>query len=319
MEIKTAAVIGMGAVGSVYAKRLFDQYGDRFFAIASGARAQRLRHDGVMLNGETFFPLIREPVEAGEPAGLLLVCVKNYQLETAIREMRPFVGRNTLVLPLLNGVTATELLCAAFPQAIVFCGLAMALDAVRTEKGVIHSSDGEIHFGMENTMRFLPQVSAADRFLSGAGLQTHVYPHMQRAVWKKWMLNVGLNQISALTGATYGDFTRLPEVMELAKSAMREVVHLAQAARIELGYEEIETIPPIVATLLPEGKTSMLQDVEAGRHTEVESFAGTVLALGRRYGVDTPVNALLYRLLLAKEQIHQAQAGSRAETHDALS
>lgn len=308
MEIKTAAVIGMGAVGSVYAKRLFDRYGDRFFAIAGSARAQRLRHSGVTLDGETFSPQVREPGEAAEPADLLLVCVKNYQLEAAIGEMRPFVGGGTLILPLLNGVTATARLRAACPEATVFCGLAMALDAVRTEGGVEHSSDGEIHFGMEDTIHFLPQVTAADQFLCGAGLQTHVFPHMQHAVWKKWMLNVGLNQISALTGASYGDFTRLPEVMELAKAAMREVVQLAQAAQIELSDADIESIPPIVATLLPEGKTSMLQDMEAGRRTEVESFAGTVLELGRRYGVDTPVNALLYRLLTAKEAVSRANA-----------
>lgn len=307
MEIKTAAVIGMGAVGSVYAKRLFDRYGKRFYAIAGGARAQRLRLTGVTLDGETFFPLVREPEGQDAPADLLLVCVKNYQLEAAIEEMRPFVGNQTLVLPLLNGVTATDRLRAAFPEATVFCGLAMALDAVRTRDGVVHSSDGEIHFGMEDTMRFLPQATAANQFLCGAGLQTHVYPHMQRAVWKKWMLNVGLNQVSALTGAAYGDFIRLPDVMGLANSAMREVVSLAQAAKVELNDADIEAIPPIVARLLPAGKTSMLQDMEAGRRTEVESFSGTVLALGRRYGVDTPVNALLYRLLTAKEAVGRTE------------
>ena len=187
----------------------------------------------------------------------------------------------------------------------VLCGLAMALDAVRTESSVVHSSDGEIQFGMEDTVCYLPQVTAVDQFLCNAGIQTHVFPHMQSAMWKKWMLNVGLNQISALTGATYGDFTRLPEVMELAKSAMREVVHIAQAASVALSYEDIETIPSIVATLLPDGKTSMLQDIEAGRRTELESFAGTVLELGRQYGVDTPINHMLYRLIRAKEQITQ--------------
>lgn len=86
---------------------------------------------------------------------------------------------------------------------------------------------------------------------------------------------------------------------------MREVVHIAQAASVALSYEDIETIPSIVATLLPDGKTSMLQDIEAGRRTELESFAGTVLELGRQYGVDTPINHMLYRLIRAKEQITQ--------------
>lgn len=305
VEIKTAAAIGMGAVGTVYAKRLYDQYGSHFFAIADHERAERLRSSGVTLDGEAFFPQICEPEQADDAVDLILICVKNDQLEPAIASIRPFVERHTILLPLLNGVTATQRLRAAFPENTVLCGLAMALDAVRTESSVVHSSDGEIQFGMEDTVCYLPQVTAVDQFLCNAGIQTHVFPHMQSAMWKKWMLNVGLNQISALTGATYGDFTRLPEVMELAKSAMREVVHIAQAASVALSYEDIETIPSIVATLLPDGKTSMLQDIEAGRRTELESFAGTVLELGRQYGVDTPINHMLYRLIRAKEQITQ--------------
>jgi 2-dehydropantoate 2-reductase len=265
VEIKTAAAIGMGAVGTVYAKRLYDQYGSHFFAIADHERAERLRSSGVTLDGEAFFPQICEPEQADGAVDLILICVKNDQLEPAIASIRPFVERHTILLPLLNGVTATQRLRAAFPENTVLCGLAMALDAVRTESSVVHSSDGEIQFGMEDTVCYLPQVTAVDQFLCNAGIQTHVFPHMQSAMWKKWMLNVGLNQISALTGATYGDFTRLPEVMELAKSAMREVVHIAQAASVALSYEDIETIPSIVATLLPDGKTSMLQDIEAGR------------------------------------------------------
>jgi len=307
VEIKTAAMIGMGAVGAVYAKRLHHQYDAHFFAIADHERAKRLRRNGVTLDGEAFFPRICEPEQADSAADLILICVKNDQLETAIASIRPFVERHTILLPLLNGVTATQRLRAAFPENTVLCGLAMALDAVRTESGVVHSSDGEIHFGMEDTVCYLPQVTAVDQFLCNAGIQTHVFPHMQNAVWKKWMLNVGLNQISALTGATYGDFTRLPEVMELAKSAMREVVHLSQATGVELSYEDMEAIPPIVATLLPEGKTSMLQDIEAGRRTELESFAGAVLELGRQYGVDTPFNQMLYRLIRAKEQVAQGK------------
>ena len=97
---------------------------------------------------------------------------------------------------------------------------------------------------MEDTVCYLPQVTAVDQFLCNAGIQTHVFPHMQSAMWKKWMLNVGLNQISALTGATYGDFTRLPEVMELAKSAMREVVHIAQAASVHYPMRILKRFRP---------------------------------------------------------------------------
>ena len=123
MEIKTAAAIGMGAVGTVYAKRLYDQYGSHFFAIADHERAERLRSSGVTLDGEAFFPQICEPEQADGAVDLILICVKNDQLEPAIASIRPFVERHTILLPLLNGVTATQRLRAAFPENTVLCGL----------------------------------------------------------------------------------------------------------------------------------------------------------------------------------------------------
>ena len=108
VEIKTAAAIGMGAVGTVYAKRLYDQYGSHFFAIADHERAERLRSSGVTLDGEAFFPQICEPEQADGAVDLILICVKNDQLEPAIASIRPFVERHTILLPLLNGVTATQ-------------------------------------------------------------------------------------------------------------------------------------------------------------------------------------------------------------------
>lgn len=123
MEIKTAAMIGMGAVGTVYAKRLHHQYGAHFFAIADHERAKRLRRNGVTLDGEAFFPRICEPEQADSAADLILICVKNDQLETAIASIRPFVERHTILLPLLNGVTATQRLRAAFPETQCSAGL----------------------------------------------------------------------------------------------------------------------------------------------------------------------------------------------------
>ena len=155
-----------------------------FFAIADHERAERLRSSGVTLDGEAFFPQICEPEQADGAVDLILICVKNDQLEPAIASIRPFVERHTILLPLLNGVTATQRLRAAFPENTVLCGLAMALDAVRTESSVVHSSDGEIQFGMEDTVCYLPQVTAVDQFLCNAGIQTHVFPHMQSAMWK---------------------------------------------------------------------------------------------------------------------------------------
>lgn len=97
-------------------------------------------------------------------------------------------------------------------------------------------------------------------------------------------------------------FHSLAEARELMESAMQEVILLAEARNIDLTEKDIKEWHAFLSTLAPTGKTSMLQDVEAGRKTEVEIFSGKVVSLGKACGVPTPVNETLYRILKVTEQ-----------------
>lgn len=103
------------------------------------------------------------------------------------------------------------------------------------------------------------------------------------------MMNVGVNQISAILKAPYGVFQRVPEARELLVMASREVLKLSEKVGINLTEDDLQNYMEIINNLAPEGKSSMLQDVEADRKTEVEIFAGTVVELGRQYGIETPI------------------------------
>ena len=116
------------------------------------------------------------------------------------------------------------------------------------------------------------------------------------------MLNVGVNPTSAIMGAPYGVFQKNPEARQCVRMACREVLDIARQAGILLAEQDIDAIFPIIDRLSPEKKTSMLQDVEAGRKTEIEMFAGTVVEQGRHYGIATPVNELLLNMVLTIER-----------------
>lgn len=116
------------------------------------------------------------------------------------------------------------------------------------------------------------------------------------------MLNVGINQVSAVLRAPYGRFARPGYTRDLMADASREVIKIAQKAGIELSEDDIAKSIEIISTLSPDGKTSMFQDVEAGRKTEVEIFSGAVRELGKKYNVPTPVNDMLFRLIRAIEE-----------------
>lgn len=301
MKIRQAALIGMGAIGTVYGKLLYGRYGADFGIIASGERGEKLRRSGTVLDGERFYPRVPDAGETDFRPGLILVCVKNYQLEAAVNDMRPFVRPGTVILPLLNGITAREELSGYFPDCRVLYGLTVRIDAVRTAAGVSHTDDGHVQFGDAANDPPAPDVLEVKAFLDASSVETEIAPDMIRAVWKKWMLNVGVNQVSAVTGSVYGRIMPVGANRELFHEAMEEVVALAQKCRINLSEKDVQEFETLMETFSPEGKTSMLQDVEAGRRTEVENFGGTVVRLGKKYGVPTPVNHVLYRVIQSIE------------------
>lgn len=296
MEIRKAAIIGMGAIGTVYGKLLHQAYGQDFAVIAGGERAEKLRKKGVTLNGVPIYPRVVEPGSKFE-ADFILVSVKNYQLEQAIKDIRGFVRPGTVLLPILNGVTATQRLKEAFPQNKVFYGLSIYIDAIRTDEGVVNTMDGVIQFGEADNAVLSSETTVVRDYLNGAGVKTEVCPDMIHAVWKKWMMNVGINQVSALTRSPYGKIAATPSSMTLFHEAMMEVVALAKARKIDLGEEDAKEFEELMQRFSPEGKTSMLQDVEAKRQTEVEYFAGTAVEMGKELNVPTPVNRVLLLLL----------------------
>jgi 2-dehydropantoate 2-reductase len=302
MSMKTSALIGLGAVGMVYGHRLYERYGSDFAVIAGGARGKALRERGAVLNGKAFFPRVVAPEETGFQPDLLIVAVKNYQLDAAMDDIARAVGTGTVILPLLNGVTARDILKERFPQNIVLYGLSIYIDAIRTAEGVCNTVDGVIRFGDAKNEPPAPEVLAVQEYLNDAGVETEVCPDMILTIWKKWMLNVGCNQVSAVTGARYGDLMHIESNRILFHEAMMEAVALAQALNIGLTEEDVAAFEEVMLTFSPDSKTSMLQDVEANRKTEVDSFGGTAVALGQRLNVPTPVNHVLYHTIRGLEQ-----------------
>ena len=113
------------------------------------------------------------------------------------------------------------------------------------------------------------------------------------------MVNVGVNQASAVMRAPYGVFHVNPDARAVMFALMREAIALAQCAGVNLTDADLAGWDNVLRNLSPSGKTSMLQDIEARRQTEVEIFAGKVVALGLKYGIPTPVNETILHIIRA--------------------
>ena len=116
------------------------------------------------------------------------------------------------------------------------------------------------------------------------------------------MVNVGTNQASAVMRAPYGVFQSSPNARALMEELMREVITLAKVTGVQLFEQDLEDWYAVLDTLSEQGKTSMLQDMEAGRKTDVEIFGGKVVELGKIHGIPTPVNQTALRIIQVLEQ-----------------
>lgn len=304
--IDSALVVGAGAVGSVVAATMHGKMPGSIRLLASPAREKRLRAGGLVVNGTRIdLPLAPSsvPPGPGEAPGLIVVAVKGYQLDEAIAEMAPYVGDGTTIISLLNGISSEDALAAAFGRDKVLYAMILGIDAVREGNSTSYSVTGAVHFGEARNPAgaWSPRVLAVASFFERAGVAYSVPEDMIRSMWYKLMINVGVNQASAVTGGCYGLFGALPEARSLMESSMRELVAISKAMGTGLVEADIAAWYRTLATLSPDGKTSMLQDIEAGRATELDLFAGEVIRLGERAGVPTPVNRTLYDIIRTLE------------------
>ena len=306
-EIKRVVILGAGAIGAVYASKFFQAADFSTALLASGPRYDRLRREGLVVNGQTYhIPVRRVEDESAPPADLVLVAVKFHHLPQAVRDLRNVIGEETVILSVMNGLDSEEMLGAAYGPDKVLYAVSVGMDGQRQGNRITYTNAGKIVFGEADNRQISPRVRRVQAAFDRAGIAYETPPDMLRAMWWKFMVNVGMNQASAVLRAPYSVFQTMPEAQALMESLMREVVALAPAEGVHLAEQDIAEWYPILHRLAPQGQTSMLQDIEAGRKTEVEMFAGKVVALGEKHGIPTPVNETLLRLIRVLEQMAAA-------------
>lgn len=309
LPIQSVAVIGAGAMGAVYASQFYDMDPECISLVAGGERKARLEADGLTVNGKTYRISVVSPDDRTPRFDFILVAVKHYQLDSAIEDLRNRVGENTSILSVMNGIDSEERIGAVYGMPRVVYAIAAGIDAVRDAGGVTVTTRGKILFGERENRSLSERVRRIQRIFDQAGIVHETPEDMIRMLWWKFMVNVGMNQVSAVVRGTYGIFQRSRHASEMMVSGMKEVVALAKAAGVNLSEKDIDDWFSIMSGMSAKGKTSMLQDVEAERKTEVEMFAGRVIKLGKRHGVPTPFNEFIYPMIRATEATYLPDAG----------
>jgi 2-dehydropantoate 2-reductase len=301
-SIERISVIGAGAMGAFYASKFFDMDKNCISLVAKGERYDRFKKKGLIVNNRYYSLPVIGPEEKSSPSDLIIFAVKSHHLREAIQDIKNRVGGNTLILSIMNGIGSEEQIAAVYGNDKVLFAVAVGIDAVREGNCITYTKPGKLLFGEAKNLVLSERIKQVQSLFLRAGIPYETPDDMIRVLWWKLMINVGINQASAVLRAPYGVFQTSQEARELMESAMREVVVLAKAAKVNLSEEDVIDWYSLLSGLSPQGKTSMVQDVEAKRKTEVEMFAGKVIELGKTYGIPTPVNETLFRLIKIIEQ-----------------
>jgi len=303
MKIKKVSVIGLGALGILFGHQIAQKIGSDFSVIADEKRIKKYQSQGIFCNGKDCDFYYQTPAD-DEVADLILLTVKINGLEAAISDIRNHVGPDTLFMSLLNGITSEAIIGEAFGEEHLIWSVAQGMDTVKVGNQLIYTNPGIICFGNRNGDGPADKVNRVQAFFDQVGIAYQIDHQMDRKIWAKFMLNVGVNQVVSVFGENFGSVQKPDKSRELMIAAMAEVIPVARKEGIELTMADITYWLGVVDSLSPQGKPSMRQDVEARRPSEVELFSGTVNRLGEKHGIDTPVNRYLYEAIRALESTY---------------
>lgn len=302
-EIKNVLVCGIGAVGSIYADKIEKFTPQNLRVLVDEARLERYKKNPTVFNGRVLDFNYILPNDTSFKADLIIIATKFDGLNDVIKNIKNFVYDDTVILSLLNGVTSEKIIAKTYGREKLLYSYFIGHSAIRDGRNITHDDVNTIVYGSENSNDF-ENVERIQDFFEQAGINYLIPDDIIHSLWLKYMLNVSANQTTAILKMNFGEMLENDKCMDFAINVMKEVQAIAKAEGVRNTESMINETIEHLHTMIPEGKTSMLQDVEAGRKTEVEMFAGTVIKLGKEFGIPTPYNKIIKEMI---EIIHKQQ------------
>ena len=296
-------VCGIGAVGSIYADKIEKFTPQNLRVLVDEARLERYKKNPTVFNGRVLDFNYILPNNTSFKADLIIIATKFDGLNDVIKNIKNFVYDDTVILSLLNGVTSEKIIAKTYGREKLLYSYFIGHSAIRDGRNITHDDVNTIVYGSENSNDF-ENVERIQDFFEQAGINYLIPDDIIHSLWLKYMLNVSANQTTAILRMNFGEMLENDKCMDFAINVMKEVQAIAKAEGVRNTESMINETIEHLHTMIPEGKTSMLQDVEAGRKTEVEMFAGTVIKLGKEFGIPTPYNKIIKEMI---EIIHRQQ------------
>lgn len=291
-------IFGYGAVGASIYSELSTNYNDCYI-VCDEERINRYNKKNLIINNEKE---ITVRFSSNMICDYLFVCVKNYHLKDSLEKIKNYIDDNTIIIPMLNGIEAHDILELNFPNNRVFYGV-INIESNKKDNVLIKGKIKNLQFGYEYNDNILPEVARLKEILDGSNINNNIYPDMKKRVWLKFMLNMGINQISALANFTYLNMNT-PLVLESLENIFNEVLAVAQAYNINLDSNDVKGLMDMCRGFNSNRFTSLASDFQNNRKNEIDSFSGKLIELANKKNISIPINRFIYSLLKTKNNIN---------------
>jgi 2-dehydropantoate 2-reductase len=292
-------VFGAGALGSLVGAFLSKHH--EVHLVARPGHAQAIKENGLRIGGlvDIVFPLEThlDLVDVPEPE-MIFVTVKAYDTKAALDALAEMAGHARTVISLQNGLTNLKLFQSSLPDKAVM-GVTSMGATLRGPGEVLYAGKGDTAFG--HPAGNLEAAEEVANLFNEAGLSARTEVNIETELWMKGIINASINPLTAILGCQNGDLLKDGGVLEISHLACREAVAVMEGSGMRLppGDQFMKVKDVMLATA--QNRSSMLQDLEHGKRTEIDEITGEIVQRAGPIGVPVPVNRALWRLVRGLE------------------
>jgi 2-dehydropantoate 2-reductase len=304
------ATLGTGAVGGFFGGLLAEKYAGSDIAkiifITRAATEKIIRKNGLKLISGNDERIVFPDLATSDPENignidLLICCVKSYDLEESLLPLRRCINKDTVILPLLNGVDARQRILKIFPEIEVWDGCVYIVSRLK-EPGIVKESGGghSFYFGSSSAAASKEKLNEYLRIFKNAGINATLSENIEHTIWEKFLFISSLASLTSYLDKPLGAILEDPEHLEILKGLMQELIEVARAKGIYFPEDVIENRIAKMRTFPYETTSSMHSDFQKGGKTEYRSLTEYVVRTGKELKIKTPLYSMILERLLKK-------------------
>ena len=304
-------IVGAGAMGSLFGGRLSQAGHEVLLFDINREHVEAIRRDGLIIEDlasgqrEAVHPAATTKAEQLREVQILVIFVKSAATEAVARQFSQIAGKQTIAVTVQNGLGNEGILKRHFGAERTAAGVTSQGATFLGPGQIRHAGRGPTHLCMSdrNNEKLKDFVGA----LNQAGLETDLEANIDDLIWSKLVINVGINALTALTGLANGRLLEFPDTKALMADLVAEAVTVAEKRGVQLAYSDPLVMVYQVAEKTGGNRSSMLQDFDRKRQSEIDFINGAIVREAEALGLEVPVNRVITRLVRVLDAVHAEQ------------